>query len=433
MKKLSLRTIICGILCIGLCISMFEFLYQFMHESQLHNDRYTIVAVANKHAIPTGIYTMFLILISAVFIFSIHIRKTNWTLILFIISYGSLAVNTITNQSGSYFLPEQLYSALSWRGVQYIPSHVILLYMLLNPYTDFCKKFLRALIHVTTLLGCCFLVSFTIHGAFYCIMRDLFADIFLHGNLMALFMFVTHLLLFSCTIIAIYNFILDCYNTKMQENALQLKDDLLQEGYHILQNNVNQYTQQLETVQERIQMLQSKLTNGYYNNLSKDLQNLSGLMKETKTVTYCDNEIVNLLLTYYSTEAEKDNIQITIEANVPQSLDCPSTDLSSFLINLLDNAFEGNRRIQPSEQRFIRLKLHYENQLLSVICENAYNECLKKDFTDNLLNTKDDMERTAFGLEQMKLIAKKYHSTLSIQSVNHVYCIHTTLHFDEKA
>ena len=431
MKKQNLRIIICIFVYTCLCISIFDFFRQFTNP-HLHKDSLSMISQSNAYAVPAGVFTVCLLLVSGLFLFSICINRPSWNMILLIIAFGSLMINLMTSQSGEQFMPEKAYSILSWRGVQYIPSHAVILFLLLNQSQGAGRLFLRIFGLTITLLTSCFLVSFLFRGPFAKVMIHTMETVFLRGSLKYLLVVVTVLLLIICTIVSIYCFISECINAKTQATALLLKHDLTKECYLILKNNVNLYIRQLQQAEDKVLFIQNKLSNGYYNNLSKDLNQLSSMLSSAEDTSYCENELVNLLLTYYAQEAEKSQIKFTIDASVPKDLEFIQSDLSTFLINLIDNAFEASRLVPDPKTRFIQLKLNYENHMLSILCKNAYSGSLKNDYMGNLKSTKSGLNRNACGLEQIKMITKKYHSTLSIQNADHIFTVQTTLHFDDE-
>ena len=87
---------------------------------------------------------------------------------------------------------------------------------------------------------------------------------------------------------------------------------------------------------------------------------------------YCENELVNLLCSSFLTKAEHQDVQLTIEAKVPQHLPLPDTALSSLLSNGLENALLAVCELE-SPLRWIRFSCGIRAGKLLIEIANPYH------------------------------------------------------------
>ena len=84
------------------------------------------------------------------------------------------------------------------------------------------------------------------------------------------------------------------------------------------------------------------------------------------------------ILSSYCDCAEDEGIRFDAEVGIPDEIAIEEGDLSSFLLNMLDNAVGGCRGVARTD-RFIRVKLRKKDQYLVVRCENAYDGRINRD------------------------------------------------------
>ena len=88
---------------------------------------------------------------------------------------------------------------------------------------------------------------------------------------------------------------------------------------------------------------------------------------------FCENNIVNSIISHYASLCDKNNIAFTANLVVPET-NCQGTDsdLCVIFANLLENAVEACMRLD-NEQRFIRLNSKLQYDLLIITMDNSFN------------------------------------------------------------
>lgn len=84
---------------------------------------------------------------------------------------------------------------------------------------------------------------------------------------------------------------------------------------------------------------------------------------------WCENTAVNATMDYYLKLAEKNEIKLIVEADIPSTLPVDDLEFAITVGNLLENAIHGNLKVDP-ENRFIKMRAVRRRQLLITI-ENA--------------------------------------------------------------
>lgn len=111
--------------------------------------------------------------------------------------------------------------------------------------------------------------------------------------------------------------------------------------------------------------------------ISKIQQYLSTAQQDMDTLTpkrYCADEVVNLLLSYYTMVAQEQNVEMTVTTPLSGPLSFPETELCSLLSNGLENAIEAASRVKAPGERRVSIRLGIQGGNLLIQIENTYAE-----------------------------------------------------------
>ena len=88
---------------------------------------------------------------------------------------------------------------------------------------------------------------------------------------------------------------------------------------------------------------------------------------------YCENTTVNAALMHYMSLAERNNIKVTVSANIPYNVGVDDMQLAIAISNLLENAINACLKV-PEPERFIEVTARYKEQLLLEIVNSCDGE-----------------------------------------------------------
>jgi sensor histidine kinase regulating citrate/malate metabolism len=88
---------------------------------------------------------------------------------------------------------------------------------------------------------------------------------------------------------------------------------------------------------------------------------------------YCENTTVNAALMHYMSLAERNNIKVTVSANIPYNVGVDDMQLAIAISNLLENAINACLKV-PESERFIEVTAKYKEQLLLEIVNSCDGE-----------------------------------------------------------
>ena len=121
---------------------------------------------------------------------------------------------------------------------------------------------------------------------------------------------------------------------------------------------------------------------------------------------YCENAVVNTVLSAKAAAMEEQGIRFAAQATVPEQVNVEGPDLCALLGNALDNAMEACAAL-PAERREVRLSLRADRGLLALRVVNPCEQAPKRE-GKRLLSGKKDPENHGLGTESIRGIAEKY-------------------------
>jgi len=133
------------------------------------------------------------------------------------------------------------------------------------------------------------------------------------------------------------------------------------------------------------------------------VESLKTRLENIRETVYCENHMVNIILTLKIQEARALGIDPAVSASIPEDIRIEKTDLCSIFSNILDNAiescsiFEGPRKMEIKAG----MKLNY----LVIKVTNSCNE-IERESEEEAVSLKKDGENHGLGLKIIADIVK---------------------------
>lgn len=125
---------------------------------------------------------------------------------------------------------------------------------------------------------------------------------------------------------------------------------------------------------------------------------------------------INAVLTAMLARAQKQGIEVERRVDVPETLPFPDTELSTVLMNLLQNALEANALAPEGARKWLRVDLHIRGVHLYIGVENSRFSPVDYDGESGLCRTtKQDRSAHGYGLKAAQAVARKYRSELLLK------------------
>lgn len=189
------------------------------------------------------------------------------------------------------------------------------------------------------------------------------------------------------------------------ERAKRLKEQLA-----IYQSNDLVIRKYKHDLRHYNRVLASLINEKEYDTASDYLQEFDSKLEQVTAVSFCDNQIVNALITIYAARCQKMGFKLRVKAQVPERFAMEVTDLTSLVANALENAVEAQERVAP-DKRQVKFDINYDGKKLKLMTQNPVG--VVTSFSENGLPVSTREIQSGIGTQQIKDIAEKYSGAAS--------------------
>ncbi len=167
-------------------------------------------------------------------------------------------------------------------------------------------------------------------------------------------------------------------------------------------------------------VLASFIQNQEYENAANYLKEFDSMLESVTAVSFCDNKVVNELLSIYANRCQKMGFKPRFKVVVPARFPIEDTDLTSLVANALENACEAQHLIDE-EKRSLQFELSYDGRKLKLFTKNPC--AVETTFNDNGLPVSTREVQSGVGTAQIKAIAEKYGGVASFEQHDGVFTV----------
>ncbi|MCI9125385.1 MAG: GHKL domain-containing protein [Eubacterium sp.] len=236
------------------------------------------------------------------------------------------------------------------------------------------------------------------------------------------------LLLSLCCLASVLTQLKRMAKQKAQVQILSLQESLAKEQLAAVQESAASLRKMRHDTVNHYTVLQNLSQAGEWDSLKQYLNELLTQSQSIPALAYTPHPAVNAVLTVFLARAHKQGINVSCQADIPQTLPFLDTDLCTILMNLLQNALEANALAPPGAEKRLRAELRIRDAHLYIGIENTRFASVDFDSKAGLCRTtKPDQAAHGYGLRAVQSIARKYQSELLIEYPDGLFFAATAL------
>lgn len=238
-------------------------------------------------------------------------------------------------------------------------------------------------------------------------------------------------LFFVITMFVSYIVVLQYLESETTRTAVYW-ENLLQKSYiQGLENRqylVEQAEQNLKILHHDIRhysnIIDSLLEQKRYDKIKKINEHISHMANENKVEKYCDNLIVNTILSNMMAKAHSLEIKVSLNARIPKELPVNDYELTLVIANLFENAIQCVKSFEK-EKRYITIKIQCANDHLFIETQNEYKEKIILDSNTKLPKSQKSGNH-GLGMQSISAFSEKINGTIGCYLDNGMF--HIILH-----
>lgn len=251
----------------------------------------------------------------------------------------------------------------------------------------------------------------TMFGMLYCFTDDVYAYATWQ------FMVSRYLMLFgTCYVSYVALKVLEISRSRTRlEEALKYADRSLitqKKQFDSLAAHMGEMKKARHDLRQHLAVVQSYMDQDDKAGLAAYLDTYKSKLPPDVTEYFCDDGVVNAVISYYAAMARQAGIRFMADAAYPKGCPVSGADIAVLLGNLLENAVEACRR-EPGGERFIKLRVKQRGRsMLLLLVDNTCTAAVA--FADGTpLSSK--REGVGIGVASIREIAGRYDGAVQLK------------------
>lgn len=168
------------------------------------------------------------------------------------------------------------------------------------------------------------------------------------------------------------------HQLKYEVALMQIQVESQKKHHSLLLENAEAIKVKRHDLRHQLAVIRGLNISGDKGKLTNYLDDLIEELPLDHSATYCENIVVNAIISHYVSLAEKHGIELEIKLNVPEHMDKISdSNLSVIFGNLFENAIEACRYV-PEGNRFIKLHSRLQYETLTITMDNSFDGKIDK-------------------------------------------------------
>lgn len=208
---------------------------------------------------------------------------------------------------------------------------------------------------------------------------------------------------------------------KTQSQMIQMKNELLEKNYNNFSDLYENSRYIYHDFKNHMILLRNYLECEEYLKAKLYLEEIVSPLEELSNYTYCNSQVLNLVLNIKGFESNQKGIRFWTEIENVLSQYINENDLGIIFFNLLDNAIEACEKIVEKE-KWIHVTIRNKKQMFIIKIENSIeNQIQVKD--GKYVTEKDNKAIHGLGLQSVKTLVEKYDGEIQCSHTDDIFTV----------
>jgi signal transduction histidine kinase len=240
--------------------------------------------------------------------------------------------------------------------------------------------------------------------------------------------FIVFTLMISFYIVSyvIFKNISHFFHLKQSRELLQLQVDAQKNTYSVMLEKINTVQIYRHDMKHHLNVLHSLISDSNTTEAKKYLSKLDQNINGTIVAKFCNNYVLNIILSTYINKAKQDQIIVDSHIEIPETILIDEIELGLIFTNALDNAIYACTKINNPADRIIKIKCLRKQDQLFIQISNPFSGNIV--FENGI--PVSNHENHGFGTRSIVSIIEKYNGTYSFSSKNCIFQLAAIIKFE---
>lgn len=215
-----------------------------------------------------------------------------------------------------------------------------------------------------------------------------------------------------------------------EENAAKEKQLIIEQSqYNALFSGIEQTRIARHDLRHHFNAILSYSKSNQPQKLQAYIEQYLSNQQEEKLTVFCENPVINMLLSYYQALAKEHDIKTDFGVTMYGNVTVAEPDLWVLFGNCLENAIEACCRYEGRDKH-IKLTAKQKGEMLGITIDNSYRGDIIKG-EHNVFVSSKTASRAGVGLRSVQTVVEKYHGMLQINYDSTLFCVSIMLCLSE--
>ena len=196
---------------------------------------------------------------------------------------------------------------------------------------------------------------------------------------------------------------LNLFESNQREDILKLQTNNVVARVEELAQANDRFREERHNYRHKMKTIASLVKTHQYEELESLMEEYLETIQKTRVVRYCDNAVIDAVLSTYINQAEAAGIRVIPGFAFPSPIPVNATELATVLANAIENAIHACEKLPP-EKRFIEIKVLHKPRFM-VMIKNSFDGHAEFDENDIPVNRE---EGHGFGTRSIVAFCEKH-------------------------
>lgn len=201
------------------------------------------------------------------------------------------------------------------------------------------------------------------------------------------------------------------YRTQEQENILRVQVADIKNRIEEFSSANDKFSKERHDFRHKLQTISRMVEAKQYDELLSLTEKYGELLDETKVKKYCENAVLDAVLSSYLGRAENRGIKVTTSIRFPEVLPVSDIELATVFANAIENAIHACEKID-AHKRWVDVKVIFKPKFMFQIA-NSYDG--NAEFNENGIPI-THIEGHGFGTRSIVAFCEKYDSYYNFEA-----------------
>lgn len=213
--------------------------------------------------------------------------------------------------------------------------------------------------------------------------------------------------------VAIFD-LFETYSAQLKYGIAQKTIEHYNKNYTLLKENEEEIRHLKHDIRKHLDIVHSLVKNGDTDTALTHLSDIKNKNYSDTFVIYTQNQTIDSIINIEIKKAKSKNINFKIDMELGHDITVSSSNITTILFNILDNAIEA---ADKSEAKEVSLHIHSDAGMIKFIVKNSIVEGLSFD-PNNCKTDKENSSEHGYGIKSVKKAVKDMNGIIKYSNEN---------------